>query len=746
MELKDLPLNSNNPLIIRVAVPTPLRKTFDYLPPKGSSLVELVPGMRVEVPFGRQKLVGIVIATGNTSNFEIKALKPIGKILDSEPSLTDEILKLCLWASQYYQHPLGDVLAHAIPVALRKSETPLTPNTEHWMTTRKGELIDLKQLSRAPKQLNALQVLREHPKGLSQKFINNLGINSPLLRELSKKGLAERHDRPIIYPPWDKSKISAEPGLSLNEEQQLAVTQINNQTEFTPFLLNGVTGSGKTEVYLQAITHQLNQGKQVLILVPEIGLTPQTLNRFKQRFLAPIVLLHSNLTDNERLEAWRQAKAGSAAIVMGTRSALFTPMQKLGLIVIDEEHDQSYKQQDGFRYSARDLAIYRAKQLNIPVVLGSATPSLESLLNCRQNRYTMLRMWHRAGDAQPPRVVLQDLRHSTLKDGLTPELEKAVTHTLKNGQQALLFLNRRGYAPVLMCHDCGWYAQCQRCDARMTYHRSPPHLHCHHCDKQTGIPKHCPDCNSSDIRSIGVGTERLEDNLQSHFPKATVIRIDRDTTSRKHALATHLKHVQTGKPCILVGTQMLAKGHHFPKVTLVAIMDVDAGLFASDFRATEHTAQLIEQVSGRAGRGDQPGKVIIQTHHPEHPLLETLLYKGYNAFAEMALAERKIIGLPPYGFLALIRAEATKPELPLSFLQQLSETFEQSRPPGIEVWGPVPTLMQRKAGRHRFQLVIKSESRPVLQHQLTKLVELAESNALSKRVKWHLDVDPLYLE
>ena len=358
----------------------------------------------------------------------------------------------------------------------------------------------------------------------------------------------------------------------------------------------------------------------------------------------------------------------------------------------------------------------------------------------------MLRMWHRAGTAQPPKILLQDLKHSQLKDSLTPDLEKAVTRTLSDGQQALLFLNRRGYAPVLMCHDCGWHAQCQRCDARMTYHRSPPHLHCHHCDKQTGIPKHCPDCNSSDIRSIGVGTERLEDNLQTHFPKATIIRIDRDTTSRKHALATHLKHVQTGKPCILVGTQMLAKGHHFPKVTLVAIMDIDAGLFASDFRATEHTAQLIEQVAGRAGRGDHPGKVIIQTHHPEHPLLETLLYKGYNAFAEMALAERKIIGLPPYGFLALLRAEATKPELPLNFLQQLGETFAQNQPTGIEVWGPVPTLMQRKAGRHRFQLVVKANSRPLLQKQLAYLVALAEENPLAKRVKWHLDVDPLYLE
>lgn len=733
-------------LIIRVAVPTPLRRQFDYLPPKGDSLEALSAGMRVVVPFGKQKLVGIVTETLTESDFDISKLKRISNTLDTEPALSPELFKLCTWASQYYQHPFGEVLRDAIPVALRKAETPLRAVVDQWTASHKGRLIDLQQLSRAPKQLEALKLLREHPEGLSQKFINGLDVKNTTLRELAKKGLSECHAQPQSYAPWDSSHILAEPELNLNEEQTNAVKAINDTEGFKPFLLNGVTGSGKTEVYLQTIAPVLEQGKQVLILVPEIGLTPQTLNRFKQRFLAPIAALHSNLTDKERLDTWRQAREGGVAMVMGTRSALFTPMQNLGLIIIDEEHDPSYKQQEGFRYSARDLAIFRAKQENVPIVLGSATPSLESLYNSKQQRYTMLRMWHRAGNAQPPKVGLVDLKHAPTKEGLTKDLEKAIQNTLNDGNQALLFLNRRGYAPVLMCHDCGWAAQCRRCDARMTYHRSPPHLHCHHCDYQNAIPRSCPDCQSTDIRSVGQGTERLEDALEQQFPKSTVIRIDRDTTSRKHALANHLKHVQSGKPCILVGTQMLAKGHHFPKVTLVAIMDVDAGLFASDFRATEHTAQLIEQVAGRAGRADKPGKVIIQTHHPDHPLMETLLYKGYNAFAEMALAERKIIGLPPHGYLALLRAEATKVELPQQFLHNLSANFAPHLPEGTEVWGPVPTLMQRKAGRHRFQLVVKSNERPTLQHYLRYLVELAENDPLSKKVKWHLDVDPLYLE
>ncbi|MCG8672149.1 MAG: primosomal protein N' [Pseudomonadales bacterium] len=733
-------------LIVQVAVPTPLRKLFDYLPPKGDQLETIKPGMRVLVPFGRQQLVGIVTGTTNSSDFNPKQLKRINKILDSEPVLEEDLFQLCTWASQYYQHPPGEVFSNTIPVALRKAETPLSALIDIWQASHKGSLIDLATLTRAPKQLAALKLLREHPNGLSQTVINGLEVKSTTLRELAKKGLAECHEHPQSYDEWNHQTILAEAELTLNEEQSSAVDAFKAQKEFDVFLLNGVTGSGKTEVYLQAIRPVLESGKQVLILVPEIGLTPQTLNRFKQRFLAPIAALHSNLTDKERLETWRQARHGAVSMVMGTRSALFTPMKNLGLIIIDEEHDASYKQQEGFRYSARDLAIFRAKQHNIPIILGSATPSLESLHNSQQKRYHMVRLWHRAGNAKPPKVRLIDLKHAPLKDGLTDELTKAISSNLNQGEQVLLFLNRRGYSPVLMCHDCGWTAQCRRCDARMTYHRSPVHLHCHHCDYQSAIPKHCPDCNSTDIRSIGQGTERLEEALENQFPKAKIIRIDRDTTSRKHALDNHLKYVQSGKPCLLVGTQMLAKGHHFPKVTLVAIMDIDAGLFASDFRATEHTAQLIEQVSGRAGRSDQPGKVLIQTHHPDHPLLETLLFKGYNAFAEMTLVERKVIGLPPHGYLALLRAEATKVELPMAFLQAVVNTFSHGLPAGMEAWGPVPTLMQRKAGRHRFQLVIKSNSRPLLQQQLSRLVEIAENDPNTNKVKWHLDVDPLYLE
>lgn len=745
------PATTNATTILKVAVPAPFREALDYLPDAKPNLIDYQPGMRVLAPLGNRKVVGVITAVAHQSDLNSDKLRPIIKILEEQPALDSTTLQLCRWAANYYHQPAGDVYLQALPVLLRKADHTALEWIDTWIASQKGLLIDTTKLGRAERQIEALTMLREHPKGLSQQTLSGLNIKPAQLRALAEKGLAELHEKPRLYKSWLNQPLMNETPYALNEEQQESLNAINHTAGFHPILIEGVTGSGKTEVYLQAIEHLLRQGKQALVLVPEINLTPQTVNRFKHRFLVPVICLHSNLTDRERLQAWRQAKANAAAIIIGTRSALFTPLKNPGIIIVDEEHDGSYKQQDGFRYSARDLAIVRAKIEKIPIVLGSATPSLESIFNAEQQRYQLCPISTRAAGAEPPDIRLLDMKKADLKEGLTEETLEAITDTLLQGNQVLVFLNRRGFAPVLMCHDCGWQAQCRRCDARLTYHRQAQRLHCHHCDYQAPVPRHCSDCGSSDIRSIGQGTEKLEEFLGGYFKKTTVIRIDRDTTQRKSALESHLKIVHSGKPCLLIGTQMLAKGHHFPDVTLVVIADIDAGLFASDFRATEHTAQLIEQVAGRAGRAEKHGTVIIQTHHPEHPMLQTLVRQGYGAFSQVVLAERKLLQFPPFSHMALIRAEATHADQATDFLQKLAEVATQSQIPNsptqnVDVWGPVPTLMQRKAGRHRFQLVLRSQERLPLHTMLGFLMDRAEELPEAKRVKWHLDVDPTYLE
>jgi len=732
--------------IIQVALPVPLRRTFDYLPKADTPVNLLQPGTRVKVPFGKRQIIGIIHGIIPHSNFGDDNLKTITGLLDEEAAIGPELVKLCQWAAQYYHHPLGDVYAHALPTLLRSKDDSWEEVSVRWQLTQKGRLIGLDQLGRAKRQIHALKILREHPEGLHQPMLKGFEVEAPILRTLLDKGLVDQHqDRPPRQH-WRQDRILAESPLTLNEEQKHALQPIIDSTGFRPFLLEGVTGSGKTEVYLQAITHYLKQGKQALVLVPEIGLTPQTLHRFEARFGVPVVSFHSNLTDRERMISWRKARNGEAAIVLGTRSALFSPMENLGIIVVDEEHDLSYKQQEGFRYNARDLAIIRANHQNIPVVLGSATPTLESLQNARSGRYEHLVLSQRAGNARPPQFRVLDIRQKALTHGMAPELLKEMEERLKARQQVLVFINRRGYAPVLMCHDCGWFKECPHCDHRMTCHANPAHLHCHHCNHQLAIPRFCGNCKSTDLRPIGMGTERLEDNLSALFPKFPVIRIDRDTTQRKQAMSKHLERINTGEPCILVGTQMLAKGHHFPKVTLVAVCDIDAGLFAADFRATEHTAQLLMQVSGRAGRGDDRGLVFLQTHQPGHPLLQTLLSDGYGEFATELTNERRLMGMPPFGYLALLRAESADPRQASQFLNQIERWMQPAAQSlNAEVWGPAPALMPKKARRFRFQLMLRSEQRPALQQLLKQTVKKIEQEA-GHRLKWSVDVDPVTLD
>ena len=507
-------------------------------------------------------------------------------------------------------------------------------------------------------------------------------------------------------------------------------------------MLEGITGSGKTEVYLHLIDAALQRNKQILILVPEIGLTPQLIARFSERFQQALAVIHSGLNDTQRCQAWLAAKQQTSNIVLGTRSAVFTPMANLGLIIIDEEHDISFKQQEGFRYSARDLAVQRAHKGKLPILLGSATPSFESLHNAIHSRYQWLKLTQRAGNASPPRMRLMDIRGQRMKECLSPQLLYEIKQRIDKNEQVLIFLNRRGYAPILICHDCGWNAECPRCDARMTLHLKAGHLRCHHCDTQRPIPNICPSCHHEELIPVGKGTERIDELLQQHFPETKIIRIDRDTTRRKGAMEALIEQIHEGNGQILIGTQMLAKGHHFPNVTLACIVDGDYGLFSSDFRATERMAQMIIQVAGRSGRANTPGDVLIQTHQPEHPLLTLLIQKGYNEFAVQSLQERQETLLPPYSYLSIIRAESVQPKQAITLLTQAKHSAEQLNLQHVDILGPTPAPMAKRAGRYRAQLLFASEQRAPLHHVMSHTLTWLQQSKEARKVRWSIDIDP----
>ena len=734
--------------ILRLALPSPLRRLFDYLAPPGVPVSALQPGMRLRVPFGRRDLVGVLVEVREDSEVPAEKLRPARELLDRIAPLPPALLRLCQWTAQYYQHGLGDTLSWALPTLLRQGEPAEARQERFWQVVDNARADD-PRLARAPRQRQALSILAQHPHGVSQQLLPQLQINRDSLNLLLEKGLVRVEVRRSRSPERHGNWL-AQAELPLNPEQRAAFDAVASAFGgFNAFLLAGVTGSGKTEVYLQLIRRTLEAGRQALVLIPEINLGPQTLERFSRRFNARIVLVHSAVNDRERLDAWLAARDGEADIVIGTRSALFTPLKHPGLIIVDEEHDGSYKQQEGLRYHARDLALVRARQEGVPVLLGSATPSLESLHNAYAGRYALLRLTQRAGGAQPPRFLRLDVKSRPLDAGLSAPLQQAIAQTLEAGQQVLVFLNRRGFAPTLMCHDCGWIGQCGRCDARMTLHQRYGELRCHHCGHVERRPAQCPSCGQVDLRPLGAGTERAEERLAILFPQVPVLRIDRDSTQRKDAMAQLFATVQRGEPCILVGTQMLAKGHHFPRVTLVAILDADGGLFSADFRASERMAQLIVQVAGRAGRAEEPGKVIIQTHLADHPLLVQLTDQGYFAFAEQALSERRAASLPPFSHLALLRAEAHRPGQAEAFLQDAAAEAERLRDEaglgGVELLGPVPAPMERRAGRHRAQLLVQGNARPPLHRLLNLWAPSLEHLPGGRAVRWSLDVDPIDL-
>ncbi len=730
------------PVYLHLALPTPLRRRFDYLPPEGTDPDQVrhwPAGIRIRVPFGKQELIGILLGVSDHTHLKATQLRPALERLDETPLWPDELLQLCLWAADYYQCPVGEALHVALPALLRQGAPAERVTEPVWQLTSEGKGLPEGALSRAPRQAMLLAELQRRNQ-LSRADLALLDIPRSAVKALEDKGLVE------TAPPTPEAPTPAllsEQPLTLNSEQAAAVSRIKLKG-FQVSLLDGATGSGKTEVYLQAIARTLAQGQQALVLVPEIGLTPQTLARFQRRFAQPVVALHSGMNDRERLDSWLQARSGRARIVIGTRSAIFTPLAEPGIIIVDEEHDGSFKQQDGFRYSARDLAVMRAHRLDIPLVLGSATPALETLHNAHQGRYQHLHLRQRAGGARPPTVELQDLRGVTLHEGFSRDSLAAIRAQIEMGNQVLVFLNRRGYAPTLECHSCGWLAECLHCDARLTVHQHPRHLHCHHCSHQRAVPRRCPSCHSAQLEPLGQGTERSEEALREAFPDVPVIRVDRDSTRRKNALRDLVAEVNKGEPCILVGTQMLAKGHHFADVTLVVIVDADAGLFSTDFRAPERMGQLLLQVAGRAGRAEKPGRVILQSHHTDHPLVQTLMHAGYHAFAETLLQERQRAQLPPFHHLALLRAESSRPENAVQFLRlALAQAQRLHAPDGIISYlGPLPAMLEKRGDRFRYQLHISSVARAPLQKLLSQLAAHLEADAFSKRVRWAFDVDP----
>jgi len=703
------------PMIARVALPVPLDKQFDYKIP--NHLFPIIGG-RVSVPFGRQTLTGIVTALVNESEFELDKLKPIKALLDNQPVWPESVYSLLVWCSQFYQYPLGETLANALPSALRKGKAADFATLVEWQLTPSGRDQLMQGFGRAVKQAKVMHML-EHGPVPHQEFIDE-EVGSAVLKTLEEKGWIESVEKKPKRQPWPVELENEQDKPKLNAEQAIAIATVNSQTDFSCFLLEGVTGSGKTEVYLNMIKPILDQGKQALVLVPEIGLTPQTINRFKRRFNVPVEVIHSGLNDSERLNAWLSARDKIAGIVIGTRSALFTPFADLGIIIVDEEHDASYKQQDSLRYHARDVAIMRAHKAQIPVVLGSATPAFETLHNAQIGKYSYLTLTSRAGVALPTTNKVLDVKGEYLESGLSASLIAEMQRHLKAGNQVMLFLNRRGFSPALMCHDCGWTAECKRCDAYYTYHQYSNEMRCHHCGSQQHIVHNCQGCGSANLVTVGVGTEQLEAQLGQLFPEYKTIRIDRDSTRRKGSLESALESIRKGEYQILIGTQMLAKGHHFPDVTLVALLDVDASLYSSDFRASERLAQLFTQVAGRAGRASKPGEVILQTHHPEHGLLQALLHKDYNHFAQTALAERKQAMLPPYTFMTLFRAEANDTRLVEEFLRQVRHTLE-SHPLFDQycmVLGPTPAPLAKRAGKSRWQLILQTQTRSLMQKLL----------------------------
>ena len=722
----------------QVALDLPLATVFDYFAP---TLESADIGRRVIVPFGKTQRVGIILDRSETTELAAKQVKPIVSIDYASPRLSAGDLALLRFASDYYHHPIGQTIFSALPPAFKLINPPRQrAAAKHYLLTPEGVKNARETIAKRALAQQKLIAALSSGQSISFEALRVVNRAAPrLLREWQALGWIEASE---IADP----EISASQGeiFNVNAEQQTAVETIGATFgTFQCHVLHGITGSGKTEVYLQAVQRVLVRGEQALILVPEISLTPQLEARFRARFPAIAqVSLHSALGNSARYSAWRAAAQGNAQIVLGTRLAVFTPMPKLGLIVVDEEHDASFKQQDGLRYSARDLAVYRANAEKIPIVLGSATPSLESWAHAHRGHYHLLTLNRRAHQqAALANVKLIDTRVNKAQDGLTENLKKAIAKRLSHGEQSLIFINRRGYAPVIHCRSCGWMAGCPRCSTRLVFHLKKRPLRCHLCGHVEAAPEHCPQCGNVDLRPIGEGTQRVETVLSQYFADAKILRLDRDSVANKNAWQQHLTTIASGGADILVGTQMLAKGHDFPKLTLVGMINVDSGLYSTDYRAAERTFALVMQVAGRAGRAEHPGEVLIQTEFPEHPLFRAAVKQDFAGYAATLLNERRAAVFPPFIYQALLRMEAIQVDVVAEFSKRAKHIADhlQSK---VTIYQPVEANIQRIAGKTRYQIVVQSESRSALQNFLCdwreKLGEITE-----RKVRWSIDVDPI---
>jgi len=720
--------------LIRVALDVPVARLFDYRCDDRAAQI----GARVLVPFGRQKLIGIIVARPETSEVAETKLKRAISILDDEPLLGRADLRLLEFAADYYVHPLGAAIMATVPAALRRvrsrEQTPAA-----YALTAAGTALDLATLPpRARAQRDLLALLQSRPV-IDHSAIAALGAAMrKALQAFIAQGWVQTcalpQDEPVAMPA-----PSAGPALT-PEQTTAANTIIAALGRYQPLLLWGITGSGKTEVYLHAIAAALARDAQVLLLVPEIALTPQLESLVIARFPGiPLATLHSGLADGERATRWQAARSGHARIVLGTRLSVFTPLPGLGLIIVDEEHDSSFKQGEGFRYSARDLAVVRARHAGVPVVLGSATPALETYRNAVDRRYQLLTLPERI-NARPPVISCIDLRHEKTTDGLSARLIAAIGKRMDRNEQSMVFINRRGYAPVLMCGSCGWMSDCKRCSAKLVVHLRDRRLRCHHCGHDSAVPATCPDCGDADLAPVGQGTQRIEAALAKQFPKARILRVDRDSTRRKGAWTAMRSRIRERTVDILVGTQILAKGHDFPHLNLVGVVNADGMLYSNDFRAAERLYALLTQVAGRAGRGDQQGEVLVQTEFADHPLYAALRDQDFDTYARSQLAERRQAGFPPYVHQALLRAEARTLDTALEFLARAARNARRLKP-AVTIYDPVPANMMRKSGRERAQLLVQSSSRADLRTFLNAWrPQLAE--AASTAARWSLDVDP----
>ena len=727
--------------IVRVGFDVPLDRLFDY---RCDDARESDIGARVLAPFGKRSMVGVILEITDTSSVAIARLKPITKMLREAPGFSPDDIQLIRFAADYYQHPLGAVVMSALPVGLRRARKTPVKSLTHYGLTALGATRTVDSLpARAATQRRLLALFLAH-RSLDDAAVRACAPTAKIaLRQLIESGYVATCEGALTRAPDATTPNAPEIiGPPLTPDQAAAVTALlADLSAFKAHLLLGVTGSGKTEVYLRTIDAVLKNGRQALLLVPEISLTPQLEATVRGRFPdTKIVSLHSGLNDTERLNHWIAAQSGAARIVLGTRLAVFAPLPELGLIVVDEEHDASFKQNEGFRYSARDLAVVRARQRGVPIVLGSATPALETYHNAVGKRYALVRLPTRVNNT-PPRIVCINTRDVRLDNGFAPPLLTALRERLARREQSLVFINRRGYSPVLMCHDCGWLSGCHRCSAKLVLHAHDRRLHCHHCGYQSKVPMACPDCGNADLSPLGQGTQRIEATLAERFPQARILRIDRDSTRARGAWSGMRDRIEAREVDILVGTQILAKGHDFANLSLVCVVNADNLLYSTDFRAPERLYALLTQVAGRAGRGVTQGDVLIQTEFPTHPLYAALRDQDTARFADDLLKERRSAGFPPFQYQALLRAEAPQLDTAIQWLTRAAERAREIDD-AVMVYDPVPAGMMRLAGRERAQLLVQSSSRNRLQRFLAAWRDaLSEKKASAAR--WSIDVDPL---